>query len=148
MGHAGHYVPITFTLAHQIGLTHFRLSPKRRKQKKKNSRPDPPFRPQSQCQSQVSAPKTSLVGQFDFDNMAIDGLQWPRLLAFVVVVGWLVGLLVGRSVGWLFGWLVGRFDVVAKLFGIADVLGRGRCRSRCRGRWSQFKLMIFSTLDL
>lgn len=76
--------------------------------------------------------------------MAIDGLQWPRLLAFVVVVGWLVGLLVGRSVGWLFGWLVGRFDVVAKLFGIADVLGRGRCR----GRWSQFKLMIFSTLDL
>jgi len=48
--------------------------------------------------------------------MAIDGLQWPRLLAFVVVVG----RLVGRLVGWLVGWFVGQ--VVA----IADVLGRGR----------------------
>lgn len=143
MGHAGHYVPITFTLAHQIGLTHFRLSPKRRKQKKKKQS----TRPTISATIAVPVPGFSPKNQ---PRRSIWFRQYGNRRSSVAPslglcsCGWLVGGSFGRSVGWL----VGRFDVVAKLFGIADVLGRGRCRSRCRGRWSQFKLMIFSTLDL
>jgi len=75
--------------------------------------------------------------------MAIDGLQWPRLLAFVVVVG----RLVGRLVGWLVVGLLAKLLPLPMFWAVVDGCAMSMAMSMS-SRWSQFKLMIFSTLDL